>query len=173
MQFVHLIHSALTNKLIVRVTNYFDTSIRVPGMDDGSLSAALTDRVRKTLRANGLNGTPATIQPSLTTGSQPTNISVPKDRLVSWYGKILEGVKQRSRKLQRLARYVLNTPKFLSRRRIELLCFSVLSHRFSDSAEYELEDVNIDLFIATLVESDHFLVYTQSFEEEGTYTNVH
>nr|QDK64591.1 putative Ssk2 [Ganoderma lucidum] len=139
---------ALTNKLIVRVTNYFDTSIRVPGMGDGSLSA-LTDRVRKTLRANGLNGTPAATQPSLTTGSQPTNIGVSKDRLVSWYSKILDGVKQRSRKLQRLAR--------------------VLSHRFNDSAEYELEDINIDLFIATLVESDHFLVYTQSFEEEGTY----
>ena len=46
---------------------------------------------------------------------------------------------------------------------------SVLSTRFSDSAEYDLEDVNIDLFIATLVESDHFLVYTQSFEEDGTY----
>ncbi len=46
---------------------------------------------------------------------------------------------------------------------------SVLSNRFSDSAEYDLEDINIDLFIATLVESDHFLVYTQSFEEDGTY----
>ncbi|KAI0351090.1 hypothetical protein OH77DRAFT_1439408 [Trametes cingulata] len=55
----------------------------------------------------------------------------------------------RSRKLQRLAR--------------------VLSHRFSDSAEYDLEPVDINLFISTLVESDHFLVYTQSFEEEGTY----
>ena len=104
MQHVHRFHSALTNKLIVRVTNYFDTSIRVPGMDDGSLSTALTDRVRKTLRANGLNGTPAATQPSLATGSQSTNIGVPKDRLVSWYSKILDGVKQRSRKLQRLAR---------------------------------------------------------------------
>ena len=45
----------------------------------------------------------------------------------------------------------------------------MLSNRFSDSAEYDLEDVSIDLFIATLVESDHFLVYTQSFEEDGTY----
>lgn len=47
--------------------------------------------------------------------------------------------------------------------------YRVLSHRFSDSAEYDLEDVDIDAFIATLVETDHFLVYTQSFEEEGTY----
>ncbi|KAI0724236.1 kinase [Cerioporus squamosus] len=141
---------ALTNKLIVRVTNYFDTSIRVPGMTDGPISEALSERVRKTLRANGLNRQGAqAMQQSLTTGAQPTNAGVPKERLVGWYSKVLEGVKQRSRKLQRLAR--------------------VLSHRFCDSAEYDLEDVNIDLFIATLVESDHFLVYTQSFEEDGTY----
>ncbi|KAI0662524.1 kinase [Cubamyces menziesii] len=139
---------ALTNKLIVRVTNYFDTSIRVPGMSDGTLPANLSERARKTMKANGLSGIPMT-QPSLTTGSQPTGVSVPKERLVGWYSKILDGVKQRSRKLQRLAR--------------------VLSHRFSDSAEYNLEDVDIDEFIATLVETDHFLVYTQSFEEEGTY----
>ncbi|KAI0359063.1 kinase [Trametes cingulata] len=139
---------ALTNKLIVRVTNYFDTSIRVPGMSDGTLPANLSERARKTLKANGLNGAPM-VQPSLTTGAQPTGVSVPKERLVGWYSKILDGVKQRSRKLQRLAR--------------------VLSHRFSDSAEYDLEPVDINLFISTLVESDHFLVYTQSFEEEGTY----
>lgn len=30
-------------------------------------------------------------------------------------------------------------------------------------------EVNIDVFIATLVESDHFLVYTQTYEEDGTY----
>ena len=86
------------------MTNFFDTSIRVPGMTDGTVSAAVSDRVRKTLRANGMNGGP--MQQSLTTGSQPTNTSMPKDRLVGWYGKILEGVKQRSRKLQRLARSV-------------------------------------------------------------------
>ncbi|KAI0651546.1 kinase [Trametes meyenii] len=139
---------ALTNKLIVRVVNYFEASTRYPGLSDGALPANLTERARKTFKVNGLNGAPM-IQPSLTAGSQPTGVSVPKERLVGWYSKILDGVRQRSRKLQRLAR--------------------VLSHRFSDSAEYDLEDVNIDAFIATLVESDHFLVYTQTFEEEGTY----
>lgn len=69
-------------------------------MTDTALSATLSERVRKTLRANGL------AQQSLTTGAQPLNMSVPKDQLVGWYRKILEGVKQRSRKLQRLARYV-------------------------------------------------------------------
>ncbi|TBU34931.1 kinase [Dichomitus squalens] len=143
---------ALTNKLIVRVTNYFDTSIRVPGMADGSLSEMLSDRVRKVLRSSGLNGTP-TGQQTLPTGLQPPSANVPKDRLVTWYGKILDGVKQRSRKLLRLGR--------------------VLSRRFCDSAEYDLEDASIDVFIATLVESDHFLVYTQTFEEEGTYIVGH
>ncbi|KAI0828348.1 kinase [Trametes gibbosa] len=108
---------ALTNKLIVRVTNYFDTSIRVPGLPDGAFPANLPERTRKTLKTNGLN---PMLQPSLSAGAQPTGISVPKERLVGWYSKILEGVRQRSRKLQRLAR--------------------VLSHRFSDSAEYDLED---------------------------------
>ncbi|KAH9912238.1 kinase [Epithele typhae] len=136
---------ALTNKLIVRVTNYFDTSIRVPGMSDGPISAVLSERVRNSMRVNGTN---AAGQQPLANGLQHP-AGVPKDRLVGWYSKVLEGVRQRSRKLQRLAR--------------------VLSNRFSDSAEYDLEYVNIDLFIATLVESDHFLVYTQHFEEDGTY----
>ena len=44
-----------------------------------------------------------------------------------------------------------------------------LSQRFGNAAEYTLENVPLDPFIARLVETDHFLVYTQSFEEEGTY----
>ena len=32
-----------------------------------------------------------------------------------------------------------------------------------------MEDVPLDLFIATLVATDHFLVYTQTYEEDGTY----
>lgn len=32
-----------------------------------------------------------------------------------------------------------------------------------------MEDIPIDLFIAQLVETDHFLVFTQTYEEEGTY----
>ncbi|KDQ54860.1 hypothetical protein JAAARDRAFT_693265 [Jaapia argillacea MUCL 33604] len=94
---------ALTNKLMVRVTNYFETQLRK--MND--------------------------------------------EQLVNWYSKILDSVRLRSRKLQRFAR--------------------VLTQRFSNSAEYTLENVPLDHFIAALVETDHFLVYTQSFEEEGTY----
>ena len=32
-----------------------------------------------------------------------------------------------------------------------------------------MEDVLLDAFIATLVATDHFLVYTQTYEEEGSY----
>lgn len=46
---------------------------------------------------------------------------------------------------------------------------SVLAQRFNNSAEYDLEDVPMDPFVALLVETDHFLVYTHSFEEDGTY----
>lgn len=45
----------------------------------------------------------------------------------------------------------------------------MLAQRFNNSAEYDLEDVPMETFIALLVESDHFLVYTHSFEEDGTY----
>lgn len=46
---------------------------------------------------------------------------------------------------------------------------SVLTHRLSNSAEYDLESVQLDLFMAALVETDHCLIYTQSYEEDGIY----
>jgi mitogen-activated protein kinase kinase kinase len=45
----------------------------------------------------------------------------------------------------------------------------VINQRFTNSAEYSLDDVPLELFIAHLVETDHFLVLTQTFEEEGIY----
>jgi mitogen-activated protein kinase kinase kinase len=47
--------------------------------------------------------------------------------------------------------------------------FRVLTQRFCNSAEYNLETVPIEQVIAALVATDHFLVYTRSYEEEGTY----
>ncbi|OBZ79147.1 MAP kinase kinase kinase wis4 [Grifola frondosa] len=138
---------ALTNKLMVRVTNYFDTSIRIPGMVDVPLPSSLSDHDRKALRTNGLSSTSAF--QSHMKAAAATSKSMTGEQLIGWYARILEGVKQRYRKLQRLAR--------------------VLTQRFSNSAEYDLEDVSIDVFIATLVDTDHFLVYTHTFEEDGTY----
>ncbi|TFK30751.1 STE/STE11 protein kinase [Coprinopsis marcescibilis] len=93
---------SLTNKLLVRVANYFDTQVR---MSDS--------------------------------------------QIITWYSKILDSVRFRHRKLQRFAR--------------------VLTQRFSNSAEYSLDDVQMDSLIQRLVLSDHFLVYTQTMEEDSIY----
>ncbi|KAF9821817.1 hypothetical protein IEO21_00247 [Rhodonia placenta] len=133
---------ALTNKLMVRVTNYFDTQIRIPVVGDSSKAPTTPDR-----RSIGLNGqSNSAFQSHIKAGS---NKPMSNEQRISWYSKVLDGVKQRYRKLQRLAR--------------------VLTQRFGNSAEYDLEDVPLDLFISLLVETDHFLVYTQNFEEDGTY----
>lgn len=82
---------------MVRVTNYFDTQIRIP----------LSDDERPT--QNGVN---AGIGPD---GSWPAfrahrmadsvvDQTMSDEQIISWYGKILDGVKQRYRKLQRLGR---------------------------------------------------------------------
>ncbi|KAJ6580656.1 kinase [Mycena capillaripes] len=126
---------SLTHKLMVRVTNYFDTQVQVPtGME-----------VHNTRRHHKANGrTP--FQAHIDSGGKEHMTS---EQMVSWYGKILDSVRLRYRKLQRFARD--------------------LTHRFSNAAEYELENVRMDLFIRTLVETGHFLVYTRSYEEDSTY----
>ena len=49
------------------------------------------------------------------------------------------------------------------------ICVRALAQKFSNSAEYNLEGVPLEHFIAALIASDHFLVYTRTYEEEGTY----
>ncbi|PFH54762.1 hypothetical protein AMATHDRAFT_134504 [Amanita thiersii Skay4041] len=94
---------SLVNKLMIRMTNYFDTQVRM---------------------------TP--------------------EQIISWYGKVLDSVRLRYRKLQRFARYTL-------------------TQRFSNSAEYSLENTPLETFITALIASEHFLVYTESMEEDGVY----
>ncbi|CAA7259957.1 unnamed protein product [Cyclocybe aegerita] len=126
---------SLTNRLMVRVTNFFDTQVRVPS---GGNTAERYNQMK-------IDQDPyMTPNMRLTTGRKMTD-----EQLISWYSKILESVRLRYRKLQRFAR--------------------VLTQRFSNSAEYSLDDVPLDEFISLLVASDHFLVYTQSFEEDGIY----
>ncbi|KAF5377208.1 hypothetical protein D9615_006323 [Tricholomella constricta] len=131
---------SLTNKLMVRVTNYFDTQVRVPTGED------MSDHIRHrtTERERGVNGTKSAFQNHIQSGRKMTD-----QQIIGWYGKILDSVRLRYRKLQRFAR--------------------VLTQRFSNSAEYDLEGVPLDQFIATLIATDHFLVYTHSLEEEGVY----
>jgi len=47
----------------------------------------------------------------------------------------------------------------------------MLTQRYSNSAEYGLEGINLKAFIDALVLTDHFLVYTKSkaYEEQGIY----
>lgn len=44
-----------------------------------------------------------------------------------------------------------------------------LQLRFANSAEYSLDDVKLEQFIDRLVATDHFLVYTDRYEEDGLY----
>ncbi|KAL0577590.1 Suppressor of Sensor Kinase (SLN1) [Marasmius crinis-equi] len=126
---------SLTNRLMVRVINYFDTQVRVPVSEDSRNSrhrpkdtSAFEDHVRSA-------------------GADVRKMT--DEQKASWYGKILDSVRLRYRKLQRFAR--------------------VLTHRFSNSAEFSLDGVHLDGFIECLVAADHFLVYTHHYEEEGIY----
>ncbi|KAI0308046.1 kinase [Multifurca ochricompacta] len=124
-----------------------DVALTVPG--GASMVAeqlcALTNKLMRPMsgqrRKSGIS-----INGSSRTASQQ---DISDEQMTSWYGKILDSVRLRYRKLQRFVRLVYQ--------------------RFNNSAEYTLEDVPIDLFIAQLVETDHFLVFTQTYEEEGTY----
>ncbi|KAG6814044.1 hypothetical protein H0H92_003894 [Tricholoma furcatifolium] len=124
---------SLTNKLMVRVTNYFDTQVRVPTGEDVSEHI----RHRTTERSFGVDR------------EKSLHSKMSEQQIIGWYGKILDSVRLRYRKLQRFAR--------------------VLTQRFSNSAEYDLENVPLERFISTLIATDHFLVYTHSLEEEGVY----
>lgn len=87
--------SALTNKLMVRVTNYFDTQIRIP-IPNGILQPPRE-------APNGTSkGSRTAFKAHLDSASSDKPLT--PEQMLSWYGKILDGVKQRYRKLQRLTR---------------------------------------------------------------------
>ncbi|KAI0304647.1 kinase [Russula brevipes] len=117
----------LTNRLTVRVTSTFDAQLRLPASERPTSS-------HRRKHGSSVNG--STCELSAQDASD--------EQMTSWYGKVLDSVRLRYRKLQRFV-------------------------RLYNSAEYTLEDIPIDLFIAQLVETDHFLVFTQTYEEEGTY----
>jgi mitogen-activated protein kinase kinase kinase len=81
--------SALTNKLLVRVTNYFDSQIRIPALESGP---------------NGTTSstTHAAFQESVGMRRKMTN-----QQVISWYAKILESARLRHRRLHRFARHVI------------------------------------------------------------------
>jgi len=89
------ITSSLTKKLMVRVTNYFDTQVRVPSSGDGS-----TRRNSSPDQEAQINGTPKARHAQDLTQRKMTD-----QQMIGWYSKILESVRLRYRKLQRFARY--------------------------------------------------------------------
>lgn len=82
----YLACSSLTNRLMVRVTNYFDTQVRVPS--EGGLQEHHHDQL-----INGIGG--------------EASRKMTNEQIVTWYGRVLESVRIRSRKLQRFARFVV------------------------------------------------------------------
>ncbi|KAH8835953.1 kinase [Flagelloscypha sp. PMI_526] len=132
--------SSIINRLMVRVTNYFDSQIRIP--TDDRNSEATSEMV---------------INPS---GDLTNPRKMTDDQMVTWYGRVLESVRLRYRKLQRFAR--------------------ALTQRFGNSAEYSIENMDLEQLMECLRSTGHFLVYTHplptdsvqfesSFEEEGLY----
>ncbi|THH30517.1 hypothetical protein EUX98_g3681 [Antrodiella citrinella] len=138
--------SSLTTKLIGHITNYFDTQVLLP---------LLSAEQKRKLRDAGLPAQETMAQTAFEVHMDSTSSDKPisDDQLLNWYAKILEGVKHRYRKLQRLSR--------------------VLNRRFSNSAEYDIKNVPIDYLISALVDADHCLVYTSVWEEDGTFIIVH
>ncbi|KAI9511761.1 hypothetical protein F5148DRAFT_1168654 [Russula earlei] len=130
-----------TDLIEIQWPTFNDVALTVPG---GSSVVAeqlwpMSSQWRKPGTGHGVSG-------STSPASQQ---DLREEQMTSWYGKVLDSVRLRYRKLQRLVR---------------LVC-----QRLNNSAEYTLDDISIDPFIAQLVETDHFLVFTQTYEEEGTY----
>jgi mitogen-activated protein kinase kinase kinase len=77
---------------MVRVTNYFDTQVRVPVSEEGQELVAR----QRLLRAG----------PNIKSALEPRSRKMSDEQLIGWYSKILDGVRLRHRKLQRFARCV-------------------------------------------------------------------
>ncbi|KAH8914385.1 hypothetical protein BT69DRAFT_1253553, partial [Atractiella rhizophila] len=69
--------------------------------------------------------------------------------LVRWFNQMLDNIRSRHRRLLRFARNMLQ--------------------RFENSSEYNLAEVDLNLFMNALQESNHFFVYTGTFEKNGMY----
>ncbi|KAK8853310.1 hypothetical protein IAR55_004014 [Kwoniella newhampshirensis] len=111
---------ALSNKLLIRASNYLDQQLRVPAVQNSHHSK--TDSAQKRMQS---------------------------EEMVSWYSKLLDSARMRHRKTQRFCRR--------------------LTQRFDNSAEYSLEETDLESLVGLLQDSGHFLVYTNKFEAKGTY----
>jgi len=88
---------SLTNKLMVRVANFFETQLGVPI----PITAEQASRKKRELTQRELSELQPDMDAKKTARRQMTS-----EEMLVWYGKILEAVKMRYRKLQRFAWYV-------------------------------------------------------------------
>ncbi|KAJ1310152.1 hypothetical protein OPQ81_006897 [Rhizoctonia solani] len=121
-----------TNRLMNRVVAHLDEQLKFPMHSQ--------DRAKNKLR-DGVSSSKERDQP------------MTQRQIENWYGKVLDGVRLRYRKLQRFARG--------------------LAQRLSNSAEYSLEGTNLEFLINTLVEANYFLVYYETLQAEGCYIIAH
>ncbi|KZP00719.1 hypothetical protein CALVIDRAFT_209119 [Calocera viscosa TUFC12733] len=133
---------SVTNKLMARVVNLFETQLRLPvykpALDSRSRQSPRHTHTRPRLeRANA--------QPVLKERDRPMN----EDQILDWYNTVLDSVRLRYRKLQRFGR--------------------VLTQRFTNAAEYTIAHLPVERFINALVQTDHLLVYCENYEEDGIY----
>ncbi|GAA5901977.1 uncharacterized protein JCM6883_000455 [Sporobolomyces salmoneus] len=69
--------------------------------------------------------------------------------MLRWFSQTLDNVRARHRKLLRFGKTMLQ--------------------RFENSAEYSFDNIDLTTFINSLIASDHFMIYTGTFEREGIY----
>lgn len=81
---------------MVRVTNYFETQVRVPTLGEGRPSSRRNHEHRE-------NHSKSPFQTHMQ-GTMTGNTKMTDEQMASWYGKILDSVRLRYRKLQRFAR---------------------------------------------------------------------
>lgn len=82
---------------MIRVTDYFETQLRVPSIKRKDENAQTVSDVPIRLE-NGLHGDGFGIAGN-------SHKSMSEEQIVSWFGKVLNSVRLRSRKLQRYVRY--------------------------------------------------------------------
>jgi hypothetical protein len=87
---------------MVRVTNYFDTQVRVPNGEEVG-EHIYSHRLRNLDGDRGGNAAKLAFQG--VQGEPTANRKMSDEQIISWYGKILDSVRLRYRKLQRFARY--------------------------------------------------------------------
>ena len=126
---------------MVRVANYFDTQVQLLISHGHSR------------KAHNLS-----LQAEIMSSSQMSD-----EQKVNWYGKILNNVRLRYCKLQRFARCILRHWA------ISFQLTVYVSGPLPKISATPRSTILKACHWAALIASDHFLVYTRTYEEKGTY----